>query len=176
MAVLCSTADIGVFASRHSRIFCTNSSSPSAIKNSSISMRYIVLISMGKKISPGWQPRPANFQRQSHGIPAHFQRSQCPLTQLCFVKYEQDFLPNDYLPRKMWKDWDQIIRFNAFRKSIYQLWIGFKVKICHIFIVLAPEFQDGISLADLPCPCRINGLRYGLPFRSLKNSWTLRYI
>ena len=46
----------------------------------------------------------------------------------------------------------QIIGADVFLKGFVQLWIGFKVEVCHIFVMGAPERQNGIGLSDLSCP------------------------
>ena len=46
----------------------------------------------------------------------------------------------------------QIIGADVFGKGFVQLWVGFKVEVCHIFVVGAPELQNGIGLSDLSGP------------------------
>ena len=52
----------------------------------------------------------------------------------------------------------QIIGADVFLKGFVQLWIGFKVEVCHIFVMGAPERQNGIGLSDLSCPLSNKGL------------------
>lgn len=80
-----------------------------------------------------------------------FERSQRPPAKLHLVKDYQRFFLYDGLTCDMGQNRYQIIGADVFLKGFVQLWIGFKVEVCHIFIVGAPELQNGIGLSDLSC-------------------------
>ena len=70
-----------------------------------------------------------------------FQGSQRPFTQLHFIEDHQRLFPDDGLSSDSGQQGNQIAWFNAFIKCFNQVWIGFKIEISHIFIVLFPKFQ-----------------------------------
>ena len=87
-----------------------------------------------------------------------FEWSQCSFAELHLVKDDQRLLFHDGLTCNMRQNRDQVIGTDVFRKGLIQLWIGFKVEVHHIFIVGAPELQNGVCLSDLPCPLQNKGL------------------
>ena len=80
-----------------------------------------------------------------------FKRSQRPFAELHLIEYNQRFFLYDSLACNMGQNRYQIIGADVFLKGFVQLWVGFKVKVCHIFIVSAPELQNGIGLSNLSC-------------------------
>ena len=80
-----------------------------------------------------------------------FERGQSPFAELHLIKDYQRFFLYDSLTCDMGQNRYQIIGADVFIKGFVQLWIGFKVEVCHIFVVGAPKLQNGIGLSDLSC-------------------------
>jgi len=80
-----------------------------------------------------------------------FKRSQSPFAELHLIEYNQRFFLYDSLTCDMGQNRYQIIGADVFLKGFVQLWIGFKVEVCHIFVMGAPKLQNGIGLSDLSC-------------------------
>ena len=80
-----------------------------------------------------------------------FERGQSPFAKLHLIKDYQRFFLYDSLSCDMGQNRYQIIGADVFLKGFVQLWIGFKVEVCHIFVVGASKLQNGIGLSDLSC-------------------------
>ena len=87
-----------------------------------------------------------------------FERSQSSFAELHLVEYNQRFFLHDGLPCDMGQNRYQIIGADVFLKGFVQLWIRFKVKVCHIFVMGASKLQNGIGLSNLSCTLQNKGL------------------
>ena len=87
-----------------------------------------------------------------------FERGQSSFAELHLIEDYQSLLLDDGLTCDVGQNWNQIIGADVFLKSLVQLGIGLKIEIGDVFVVCAPELQDGVRLTDLSCTLQNKGL------------------
>ena len=85
-------------------------------------------------------------------------RSDCPLTELYLIEYDERIAPGNGLSADMGEDWEKIGRTDVLVKSCSKRLTGLEIKISHIIVMLPSKFQYCVGFPDLTCSLDDQGL------------------